>query len=299
VSDASTGKRGLPEQVKMRHSTHFVEDLTVRSESPIGRMIDLEQVEPDPSQPRAALGDLSELIASVEDKGVLEPILVRPHPDVGHSGKAIYRIISGERRYQAALEAGLVQVPVIEMEVGEQEALEIALVENLQRKDLTPFEEGEGYRRLAELHGYTHEEIAGAVGKSRTVVTESLALLEMPAEARDAALALGVTAKSALLEIVKLCDTPDEMIGLLEQVASHGLSRDDLRSAARALKSRSAAGQSKRPPQRRKPYTFKLKYPDKTYNLSMSFRRSTVDRGDLITALEEILEQLRSTEDPL
>ena len=166
MSDASTSKRGLPEQVKMRHTTHFVEDLAVRSETPVGRMIDLEKIEPDPSQPRVSMGDLSELVSSIEDKGVLEPILVRPHPDVGNSGRALFRIISGERRYQAALEAGLVEVPVIEMEVGEQEALEIALVENLQRKDLTPFEEGEGYRKLAEAHGYTHEEIASAVGKS-------------------------------------------------------------------------------------------------------------------------------------
>lgn len=296
MSDASAGKRGLPEQVKMRHSTHFVEDLTVRSETPVGRMVDLQQIEPDPSQPRSALGDLSELIASIEDKGVLEPILVRPHPDAGQSGHPLLRIISGERRYQAALDAGLVQVPVIEMEVGEQEALEIALVENLQRKDLTPFEEGEGYRKLAEKHGYTHEDIAGAVGKSRTVVTESLALLEMPAEVRNAALALGVHAKSSLIEIVKLSDTPADMIYLLEQVASQGLSRDDLRSAARGAKESSSAGRSA---SRKKPYTFKFKSPDKTYNLSMSFRRSTVDRDDLITALEEILQQLRSTEDPL
>lgn len=297
MSDASASKRGLPDQVKMRHSTHFVEDLTVRSETPVGRMLELEKIEPDPSQPRASMGDLSELVASIEDKGVLEPILVRPNPDVGQSGRALFRIISGERRYQAAVEAGLVQVPVIEMEVGEQEALEIALVENLQRKDLTPFEEGEGYRKLAEMHGYTHDEIASAVGKSRTVVTESLGLLSMPAEVRNAATALGVNTKSSLVEIVKLCDAPEDMILLLEQVASRGLSRDDLRAAAKGAKS-SAASDRGRVAQRKKPYTFKFRSPDKTYNLSMSFRRSTVDRDDLITALEEILQQLRSTDEP-
>ena len=298
MSDASASKRGLPEQVKMRHSTHFVEDLTVRSETPVGRMIDLQQVEPDPSQPRSALGDLSELIASVEDKGVLEPILVRPKPDQPDSARPGYRIISGERRYHAAVEAGLVQIPVIEMDVSEQEALEIALVENLQRKDLTPFEEGEGYRRLAEAHGYTHEDIAQAVGKSRTVITERLALLGMPAEVRTAAQALGVNTKSSLVEIVKLCDSPEQMISLLEQVATRGLSRDDLRAAARAAGKRQAqSGRAANAP-RKKPYTFKFKSPDKTFNLSMSFRRSTVDRDDLISALEEILQQLRTTEEP-
>ena len=292
MSDASSGKRGLPEQVKMRHSTHFVEDLTVRSEAPVGRMVAVTDVEPDPSQPRSAMGDLDELIASVEDKGVLEPILVRPNPEAEKSGRP-YRIISGERRFQAALEAGLIQIPVIEMAVEEQEALEIALVENLQRKDLTPFEEGEGYRLLADGHGYTHEQVAQAVGKSRTVITEGLALLEIPAEVREAASALGVTSKSLLLEILKLTSDPQEMVALLERVASQGLSRDDLRAVGRQTRAGSSAGRSVRP----KPYTFKFKAPDKTFNLQMSFRRSTVDKDDLISALEEILQQLKSTED--
>lgn len=294
MSDASSDKRGLPEQVKMRHSTHFVEDLTVRSEAPIGRMISIDEIETDPDQPRSALGDLSELSSSIADKGVLEPILVRPNPAAADSPGRTYRIISGERRYEAALEAGLIQVPVIEMDVGEEEALEIALVENLQRKDLTPFEEGEGYRRLSDRHGYTHEQISQAVGKSRTVITEGLALLEMPSEVREAAISLGVTSKSLLLEIVKYANSPEEMLALLERVAAQGLSRDDLRAAASARKTtskNSGAGQ------RQKPYTFKFRAPDKTYNLQMSFRRSTVDRDDLITALEEILQQLRSSEE--
>ena len=293
MSDPSGDKRGLPEQVKMRHSKHFVEDLTVRSEAPVGRMVALTDLEPDPSQPRFAMGDLTELTASIEDKGVLEPILVRPNPEAETTGRSL-RIISGERRYQASLEAGLMQVPVIEMPVDEQEALEIALVENLQRKDLTPFEEGDGYRRLAETHGYTHQQVAEAVGKSRTVVTEGLALLEMPAEVRDVALSLGVVSKSVLLEIVKSTSVPQEMIGLLERVAARGLSRDDVRAVTRKPKSGKGSRSSR---SRQKPYTFKFRAPDKTFNLSMSFRRSTVDRDDLISALEEILQQLRSQED--
>lgn len=295
MSDAGSGKRGLPEQVKMRHSTHFVEDLTVRSEAPVGRMAAITDLEPDPSQPRFSMGDLTELTASIEDKGVLEPILVRPNPQGEETGKAL-RIISGERRYQAALEAGLLQVPVIEMKVGEKEALEIALVENLQRKDLTPFEEGDGYRRLAETHGYTHQQVAEAVGKSRTVVTEGLALLEMPPEARDVAISLGVNSKSLLLEIVKSTSDPKGMCELLQRVASLGLSRDDIRAVNR--KSRGNTGGTSAGT-RQKPYTFKFRAPDKTFNLSMSFRRSTVDRDDLISALEEILQQLRSAEDTM
>lgn len=281
-------KRGLPVRVKMRHDTHFVEELTARHEVPVGRMIPLSAIEPDPGQPRSTMGDLGDLVASIRDKGVLEPILVRPRPggpDGGASG-VLYRIISGERRYRAAQEAGLYEVPAIEMEVSDEEALEIALIENLQRKDLTPFEEAEGYRLLAEGHGYTHEEIAEAVGKSRTVVTESLSLLQMPPRARDTVQALGLTSKSLLLEVLK-AGSEGEMIDLLEEVARRGLNRDDLRQRLR----RDRKGKSGR----RKPYVFRFKAPDKTFSLSLSFRQSEVDEDDLIRALEQILADLRKS----
>ena len=270
-------RRGLPQQIKMRHSHHFVDELTARSETPVGKFVPLAEIEPDPAQPRSAMGNLDDLVSSIRDKGILEPLLVRRHPE-GRRDKS-HLIISGERRYHAALAAGLFEVPVIELDVSDQEALEIALIENLQRKDLTPFEEAEGYRVLAERHGYTHEQIAEAVGKSRVVITESLNLLQMPARVRDAVQALGVTSKSVLLEILK-ARSEEEMIQLLERVSSLGMSRDDLRR-----RSPKAGG-------RRKPYVFTFKSPDKSYRLNLSFRRSTVDRQDLITALQEILQQL-------
>ena len=150
-------RRGLPLRVKMRHDPHFVEELAARHETSLGRFIPLSAIEPDPNQPRSAMGDLSDLVSSIRDKGVLEPLLVRRQPE---GSTKSFRIISGERRYRASLEAGLFEVPAIEMDVTDQEALEIALIENLQRKDLTPFEEAEGYRGLADQHGYTHEQIA-------------------------------------------------------------------------------------------------------------------------------------------
>jgi ParB family chromosome partitioning protein len=276
-------KRGLPLQVKMRHDTHFVEELTARHDAPVGKMIPLSAIEPDPRQPRSAMGDLSELVTSIRDKGVLEPILVRVRPDSDDSGA--YLIISGERRYRAAQEAGLYEIPAIEMAVDEQEALEIALIENLQRKDLTPFEEAEGYRALADRHSYTHEQIAEAVGKARTVVTESLSLLQMPARVRDTVQALGIHSKSLLLEVLKAGDE-GEMISVLEEVARQGLNRDDLR---RRLRGRDRGRGSAR----RKPYTFKFKSPDKTFSLSLVFRQSEVEKNDLVRALEQILAQLR------
>ena len=282
-------KRGLPVRVKMRHDTHFVEELTARHEAPVGRMIPLSAIEPDPGQPRSTMGDLGDLVMSIRDKGVLEPILVRPRPGGPEGGLSgvLYRIISGERRYRAAQEAGLYEVPAIEMEVSDEEALEIALIENLQRKDLTPFEEAEGYRLLGEAHGYTHEEIAEAVGKSRTVVTESLSLLQMPPRARDTVQALGLTSKSLLLEVLK-AGSEGEMIELLEEVARRGLNRDDLRQRLRRERGGKKFG-------RRKPYVFRFKAPDKTFSLSLSFRQSEVDQDDLIHALEQILADLRKS----
>ena len=300
MADAGAKKRGLPMRVKMRHDNHFVEELTTRHETPVGKMVPLSAVEPDPDQPRSVMGDLADLVASIRDKGVLEPILVRP---LGRGGEADgesgdfrfgggeasgFRIISGERRYRAAQEAGLYEIPVIVLDVSEQEALEIALIENLQRKDLTPFEEAHGYQALAERHGYTHEQIAEAIGRSRTVITESLALLQMPTRVRETIQALGIDSKSLLLEILKAGDE-SEMLALLEEVSRRGLSRDDLRRRMR----KSPAGARGR---RRKPYTFKFRAPDKTYSLSLSFRQTEVDRGDLIRALEQILVQLREEE---
>ncbi|HKI85665.1 MAG TPA: ParB/RepB/Spo0J family partition protein [Thermoanaerobaculia bacterium] len=290
-------KRGLPLRVKMRHEAHFVEELTARHEVPVGKMVPLSMLEPDPEQPRGSMGDLSDLVASIREKGILEPLLVRPwrmdeeraDDDAGQSPSA-YRIISGERRYRAAVEAGLFEVPVIAMDLEDQEVREIALIENLQRKDLTPFEEAEGYRALAETHDYTHEDIATAVGKSRTVITESLSLLAIPVRVRSSAEALGIGSKSLLLEVVK-AGSEGEMLELLERVAAEGLSRDDLRKETRnGGKQRSAASSAGR----RKPYRFKFRAPDKSFTLNLSFRKSTVERDDLIGALEEILVQLRS-----
>jgi ParB family chromosome partitioning protein len=286
VSDPARKRGGLPMRVKMRHDNHFVEELTARHEVPVGKMIPLSAIEPDPGQPRSTMGDLDDLVSSIRDKGVLEPILVRPRPGGPEDGPSgvLFRIISGERRYRAAQEAGLYDVPAIEMDITDQEALEIALIENLQRKDLTPFEEAEGYRMLAETHGYTHEEISEAVGKSRTVVTESLSLLQMPPRVRDTVQALGITSKSLLLEVLKV-GSEAEMIELLEEVARRGLNRDDLRQRLR----RDKGGKSGR----RKPYVFRFKDPEKTFSLSLMFRQSEVDKDDLIRALEQILTDLR------
>lgn len=285
MSEAVSKRRGLPQRLRMRHDTHFVEELTARHETPIGKMAALADLEPDPNQPRSTMGDLEDLAKSIREKGILEPILVRPRPSDEGDGPP-YRIISGERRYRAAQEAGLYEVPIIVMEVSGEEAIEIALIENLQRKDLTPFEEAEGYRALAEIHGYTHEEIGEAVGRSRSLVTESLSLLAIPPRVRNTVQALGVQSKSVLLEVLKAGDEP-AMIRLLEEVSRQGLNRDDLR---RRLRKRASAKGG-----RRKPYVFRFRSPDKSYSLSLTFRQSAVEKEDLVHALEQILREIRES----
>lgn len=281
----------------MRHGSHFVEELTSRTDNSIGRLVPLSAVIPDPDQPRSAMGDLSELVASILHVGVLEPILVRPldgeatlsgdSESSGASVGQIYRIISGERRFRAAMEAGLSEIPVIIMDVQEDEALEIALIENLQRKDLTPFEEAEGFKALADRFGYTHEKISQTVGKSRTVVTESFALLQVPAVVREAANALGVNTKSILLELLKV-ESPDEMILLLEEVAGRGLSRDDLRRRLRTDKKKDGSV-------RKRPFIFQYRPTDQSFKLSLKFRESEVSQADIVTILKKILEEIEQS----
>lgn len=285
MSSKAAKKRGLPGRVRMRHGSHFVEELTARNNEPVGKMIPLASIEPDPRQPRATMGELGELAASIRDKGVLEPILVRPSSE---DTKSQFTIISGERRYRAAMQAGLAEIPAIVMDVGEEEALEIALIENLQRKDLTPFEEADGYRALADRFGYTHEQISRAVGKSRTVITESLALLQMSNRVREAAQALDIHTKSTLLEVLK-ADSEEEMIHLLEEVSRRGLSRDDLRR-----QKRSSTNKDETP--RRRPYVFNFRPPDKSFSLKLKFKQSDVSKQDLIQTLEAILSELREAE---
>src|SRR5713226_2668740 len=166
---------GLPVTLKMRHDAHYVESLTSYSGAAVGRMIPIEKIQPNPEQPRKALGELRELTESIREKGVLEPLLVRYMPR-----EDAYHIISGERRYHAARAAGLREVPCIEKMADDAETLELALIENLQRKELTPFEEAEGLHRLATTFEYRHEDLAKKIGKSRTSVSETMALQSIP-----------------------------------------------------------------------------------------------------------------------
>lgn len=136
----------------------------------------ISEIEPNREQPRKEFDEkaLSELAESISKHGLLQPLLVRPLTLGG------YQIVAGERRYRACRMAGLTEVPVIIRELGETETMELALIENLQREDLTPLEEALGYKVLMDEHGFSQEEVAQSVGKSRPAVANALRLLKLP-----------------------------------------------------------------------------------------------------------------------
>ena len=268
---------GLPVTLKMRHDAHYVETLASYSGAAVGRMIPVEKIRPNPDQPRKALGDLRELTDSIKQKGVLEPLLVRfvPREDA-------YYIISGERRYHASRAAGLRELPCIEKIADDAETLELALIENLQRKDLTPFEEAEGLHRLAEQFEYTHEDIAKKIGKARSSVTETLSLRTIPEHIRRRCAERGIASKSLLLQIARQ-PNDKKMIEAVHRIIQGGLTRDEARRERRE----EAVG-GPRP----QPFIFSYQPDNEAFRLRIQFRKSQVSREELIATLRAILAEL-------
>jgi ParB family transcriptional regulator, chromosome partitioning protein len=272
-------KRGLPSTIKMRHDRHYVEELSSRGAVSVGRMIALDRLEPNPQQPRVDLGDLEELVASIRERGVLEPLLVRPSQVGGR-----FMIISGERRFRAATEAGLREVPCIELNVDDRAVAEIALIENLQRKDLTPYEESEGLLALKERFGYTHEDIAKKIGKSRSSVTESLIIAGLPDEIKNLCQKASINSKSMLLQVAKQ-EGADSMLEFVNRISKQGMNRDEARKAGKKKQAR---------PQ---PYVFRHQSSSKDYTVEVKFRKSSVSRDELLQVIQTLLAELMESPD--
>ena len=253
-------KRGLPNTLRMRHDEHYVEALAASAGAPVGRMVPIDLLDPNPGQPRQVMGDLSELMASVAENGIIEPLVVR---QIG--GR--FQIIAGERRYHAAVQVGLQELPVVVREVDDAGVMELALVENLQRKDLTPFEEAEALQQLAQKCNYTHEDMARKLGKSRTSITEALALNWMPDEVRNVCRLADIHSRSTLL------------------TTQGGTTR-----AAARLET------TKPGKTRPKPFVFSFKPETKNFNLRMSFSKSKVAKSEIIDALERIIKKLKASQ---
>jgi ParB family chromosome partitioning protein len=197
----------------------------------------IEKIIPNPYQPRQVFDEtaLAELVSSIKEKGVLQPLIVRS------AGNDSFELIAGERRWRAAQKAGLKEVPVVIKEVSDRESLEIAIIENIQRAELNPVEEAEGYKRLMDEFSYTQEELAGKVGKERATVSNHLRILKLPDEVKNdiSAGLLSLGHAKALLGIEK----SGAIIEAKKEIIKKGLS---VREAEALAKRAKQGGQKKK-----------------------------------------------------
>jgi ParB family transcriptional regulator, chromosome partitioning protein len=204
----------------------------------------IEELKPHGKQPRKTFNDekMAELVASIREKGVIQPLVVRRVND--H-----YQIIAGERRWRAAQKAGLRDVPVVIQDVSEDWALEVALIENIQREDLNPIEEAAAYRNLMESFDLSQEEVGKRVGKDRSTVANALRLLRLPEMVRDDVMAgrLSMGHARALLAL----DEEEDLLEARQQVIKKFLSVRETEALVKRIKSIVAGGRSK--PQAREP----------------------------------------------
>ena len=203
----------------------------------------IEDIVPNPNQPRIHFNE-TELRESIQDHGVLQPLLVRKH---GNG----YEIIAGERRYQASKLAGLEELPVIIKDVDDEEMLALALIENLQRSDLNPVEEAKGYRQLIDASGMTQEALSKAVSKSRSAITNSLRLLDLPEVVQQMIFEGKLTAGHA--RAILVVPYEEARIKLAEKVVAEGLSVRATENLAPLF----SAGETPKTPRPATPQSFK------------------------------------------
>lgn len=203
--------------------------------------IDLDQISPNPVQPRLSMDEtrLDELTRSIQASGIIQPVIVR------RTGDARFEIVAGERRWRAAQRAGLHRIPVVVRDVPDDKLLELALIENLQRENLNPIEEAEGYKHLLDDYDLTQAQVADAVGKDRATVANYVRLLGLPPEVR-AELASGTLAMGHARALLGLPD-PAVLLRAARDVAARGLSVRDTEALVKKL-SRPAAPPSAPPP---------------------------------------------------
>lgn len=202
------------------------------------RELPIEQLHPGRFQPRSRFdeAELGSLVESIREKGILQPILVRRDPVQAD----LYEIIAGERRWRAAQRAQLHQVPVIVRDLDDQAALEVALIENIQREDLSPIEEAEGYRRLMNHFDHTQDALAKAIGKSRSHIANLLRLLTLPDEVREMVDRGELTAGHARALVGR-----EDAVALARKIASEGMTVRDIESRVSKAAPRKASGKGK------------------------------------------------------
>jgi ParB family transcriptional regulator, chromosome partitioning protein len=261
------------------------------------RSLPIAVIQTGPSQPRKSIAQLplEELAASIKANGVIQPIVVRPIAKAS-AGAPGYEIVAGERRWQAAKLAGLWEIPVVIRELSDQEAVAVALIENIQREELTPAEEARSLRRLIDEFTLTHLEVATAVGRSRAAVSNLIRLLDLPAEVVELidAKSISMGHARALLGL----DDDAERVRLGRLVAERGLSvRETEAQVRRALKGEGSA-EPRKPPEL-VVVSEVLKTP--FMHVSMQVKASGVGRlvvefKDLVTR-DEIIQAIKSVVD--
>ncbi len=266
-------KVGLPDFIKMKHDHHLVDEISLRTKTPVIRNVPVEKILANQMQPRRDMGDLKELMNSIKENGIIEPVIVKPRD-------GNFEIIAGERRFRAAKEAGMTEIPCIEHDIPDNEALEMSIVENIQRKDLNVFEQADSIRSLAEIYGYTHEEIAKKIGKSRVSVTELVRITDLPAEIRERCLQLGIDSKTFLLELTKTGDT-EKMDEILSQYGKKPVSREVVKE------------QRKEKEGQPKAFRFQFVSDDKKVRINFQFKHENVDRDRVIEVLEKLIADIR------
>ena len=201
----------------------------------------IELIRRNPDQPRRAFSEaeLEALTASIREKGVLQPILIRPLP----GGEEAYQIVAGERRWRAAQRAGLTHIPAVIRELDDRQVLEIAIIENVQRADLNPIEEAQGYRALIDRFGRTQEALGEIVGKSRSHVANTLRLLALPEDLREHVAAGRMSAGHARVLL-----TAEDPYGLADKIIADGLSVRQAEDMARKAPEKSGRASTPRAP---------------------------------------------------
>jgi ParB family transcriptional regulator, chromosome partitioning protein len=205
--------------------------------------VPIDLIRPNPTQPRQSLrdADLQDLAASIREHGIIQPIILRPDPDRTGS----YQIVAGERRWRAAQHAGLHAVPAIVRELDDRKILELAIIENVQRVDLDPVEEAHGYTQLVETFGYTQEELARVIGKSRSHLANTMRLLALPEPVLNMLRAGTLTAGHARALI-----TAADPVGLAEMAVARGLTVRQVEELARKLPASDRAKAPRRMPEK-------------------------------------------------
>ncbi|HUU06005.1 MAG TPA: ParB/RepB/Spo0J family partition protein [Patescibacteria group bacterium] len=264
-------KVGLPEFIKMKHDYHLVDEISLRTKTPVIRNIPIEKIVANQIQPRRDMGDLTELTDSIRENGIIEPVIVRPK-------NGSFEIIAGERRFRAAKEAGMHEIPCIEHDVPDNEALEMSIIENIQRKDLNVFEQAQSIRSLAEIYGYTHDEIAKKIGKSRVTVTELARITDLPEEIKQKCLELGIDSKTFLLELAKVEDL-EKMEAILRRYGQKPFSRDEIKQ--------------QRKKETPKNFYFNFISEDKKVKINFHFKQEKVERDKVIAVLEKLIQDIR------